>query len=310
MTTLNEAFQEFLYAVRADSLSPATIKQYKSIVSNYLQMVGDYSVDEIERRDMRSYIVEELQGRATRYVDAPQRPQTDGGLSRASVATHVTVLHRFWSWVASEYQIDNPMKGIRRPRRASPEPKAIEAQDFIRLFHAVSDTDAGIRDRALLCLLADTGARLGGVISLTVPDVSNQKQSARVIEKGLKSRLIFWTYYTQRMLDRWLAVRKSSNDSLWVSMNDGNPLTASGIYQLLKRLKKKAHVRGRVNPHSFRHAFARTYLENGGDLVTLARLMGHNDVNVTANYYAVFSKTELAELHGKHSPLLKLVEDL
>jgi integrase/recombinase XerD len=69
------------------------------------------------------------------------------------------------------------------------------------------------------------------------------------------------------------------------------------------RLKKKAGVAGRVNPHSFRHAFAREYLKNGGDVSILPTLMGHSDVNTTRDFYAVFKTDELADLHLKYSPI-------
>jgi site-specific recombinase XerD len=309
MTTLNQATKEFQLAMKADSLSPDTIKQYKSIVGNYISVVGgDTSITDIQRRDMRLYIVESLQGRDSRYVEGKQRPTISGGLSRDSVATHVTILHRFWAWAAEEYSLKNPMQGIKRPKRSTPQPKGIMQHDFVRLFDAVNDTPAGIRDRLALCMLADTGARLQGIISLKISDIESGERQAQVIEKGAKSRLIYWTAFTQRMAEKWIAIRQSPSNRLFISMNDSEPLTKSGVYQILKRLKKKSGVNGRVNPHSFRHNFARAYLQSGGDLVTLARLLGHSDVNVTAMFYAVFSKDELADMHDKHSPLAQMLE--
>ena len=58
-----------------------------------------------------------------------------------------------------------------------------------------------------------------------------------------------------------------------------------------------------MNPHSFRHAFAREYLLRGGDLASLSRLMGHASVEVTASFYAVFLVSELQEKHAKFSPI-------
>jgi len=75
----------------------------------------------------------------------------------------------------------------------------------------------------------------------------------------------------------------------------------------LKRLKEAAGVRGRVNPHAFRHGYAREYIRNGGDLATLSRLMGHSDSAVTSWYYAVFETRELASSHDKYSPIAGLV---
>jgi integrase/recombinase XerD len=74
------------------------------------------------------------------------------------------------------------------------------------------------------------------------------------------------------------------------------------------RLKRRAHVIGKANPHSFRHNFARMYLQSGGDVVTLANLMGHKDTDMLANFYAIFSPDELAEMQAAHSPLLAMLE--
>ena len=72
---------------------------------------------------------------------------------------------------------------------------------------------------------------------------------------------------------------------------------------MLKRRAKQAGVKGHVNPHSFRHAFARDYILSGGDLATLSQLMGHSSILVTKKYYARFNVKELQEKHARHSPV-------
>ena len=73
---------------------------------------------------------------------------------------------------------------------------------------------------------------------------------------------------------------------------------------MLRRRAKRAGVEGPFNPHSFRHAFARHFLMSGGDLGTLADLMGHSSVEVTKNSYAIFTERELKEKHRRHSPIV------
>lgn len=85
-------------------------------------------------------------------------------------------------------------------------------------------------------------------------------------------------------------------------------LDEDGLGEVLRRLKKVAGITGRVNPHSFRHAFAREWLRNGGDLSTLSSMLGHAIPAVTARFYAVFTDFELGEFHERFSPLHKLVK--
>lgn len=306
---VQQVIEEFLMAGRANGLRPATLKWYQSLLSGLAQHFAGRALASISTKDLRQYIIE-LEDRNERYIDAPQKPTQSGGLSKSSIAGHVTALHAFFSWAAAEYQQPNPMLNIKRRRPAAPQPKAITATDFVKLFQATSENEAGIRDRALLVFLADSGCRLGGIQSLTLENLNPVQRRAIVYEKGDRRRTVVFTTFTARLLAKWLGVRSSSSDAVFTSLADGKPLTVSGINQLLKRLKKRANVTGRVNPHSFRHNFARAYLENGGNIVSLARLLGHSDVNTTAAYYAVFTQDELAEMHSKYSPLNAVLDDL
>lgn len=304
---MQAAIADFLLACRADSLKPATIKWYTALLKPFERYCGHDLLAAVTARTMRAYIVS-LQSKKERYVNAPQAPVQPGGYSPNTLRDHITALHRFWSWCSAEYDLPNPMKNIKRPRLPAPEPKAIAGADFVRLFNATGDDTAGIRDRAILCFFADTGCRLGGLLSLTQERLFIQQRRAVVHEKGNTSRFVVFTYFTGQLLQRWLDVRVSSSPNVFTSMTTGDPLTQSGIHELLKRLKRRVGVRGRVNPHSFRHNFAREYLLNGGDLVSLSKLLGHANINITAQFYAVFSRDELDVLHGKFTPLRNFIE--
>ena len=302
--TVKAAIDEYLLACQADGLSAATLKWYRSILGMFENSFEDRALGEITPSDLRQYIVQ-LRSREDRYINAPQKPTQNGGLSEQSIAGYVTALHAFWGWVCTEYGIENPMRNIRRIKRQQPGPKAIDPGDFVLLFNSVRNT----RDRAILCFLADTGCRLGGLISLKLDDLDLIEQRATVTEKGGKRRTVVFTHYTREVLSAWLAERESSAPEVFVSFKTRRGLTGWGVSQLMKRLKKRAGVKGRVNPHSFRHQFARAYIENGGDIVTLAKLLGHSNINITTAYYAVWTEDELARLHEKYSPLRSFIID-
>ena len=83
-------------------------------------------------------------------------------------------------------------------------------------------------------------------------------------------------------------------------------LTTQGVREILRRLKGKVDVSGPINPHAWRHAFAREYLQNGGDLASLADYLGHSDVSVTHQAYAIFRTEELKAKHARLSPVAQL----
>lgn len=304
---LATAVDEYLLAAAADGLKQATLKWYASVFKELVRVLGGGDLATITPKQLREYIVG-LRQRTTRYVGATQKPEQEGGLSESSIVSHVTALHALFLWCSREYTMPNPMGNIRRPPRPVAIPKAIDRNTFITIFNGAGEGIEGIRNRAILALFADSGCRLGGLCTLMIPEIELENGKAYVTEKG-KHRAIQFTFFTAQLISQWLAVRPrtSSLHAFTSFKHEQGRLTESGVHQMLKRIKARTNVKGRVNPHSFRHNFAREYLKNGGDIVTLARLLGHSDINTTAAYYAVFSQNELKDMHGKYTPMNDLM---
>jgi site-specific recombinase XerD len=289
MPSVKQASEEFLRACEADGFSAATISWYRSLLSVFAEQHGHRLLATISTSDMRAYLISLKE----RYAS----PDT--------LSAHNRALHRFWSWCVEEYEVSNPMRSIRYPRKPEPKPKAIDADDVAAMFRSCGDDPAGVRNRALLAFLWDTGCRAGGLLGLKVEDVQLDQRRALVTEKGRRTRVIVFTSFTADLLTSWYAIGKPSE---WVfyNMDTQAQLTASGLRGILKRIAHRAHVTGRVNPHSFRHGFAREYLDAGGDMNTLSKLMGHRDVSTTLAHYIYFTAKEVALKHEQLSPVRKL----
>lgn len=81
-------------------------------------------------------------------------------------------------------------------------------------------------------------------------------------------------------------------------------MTPNGVEQLLVDIKNRAGITGvRVSAHTFRHTFARMYLEQGGGIYKLSRLMGHSSVEVTEEYLKDFKMRAARQEQGKFSPV-------
>lgn len=300
MKTLSEAIQTFLLDQQAGLNSSKTVKWYTSLLTAFDDYMGEKLLTQITTDDLRLYTVH-LKGR---------------DLTDNSVIGHVTALRAFWTWAAREYDIANPARNLKKPRRPIPQPRAITPEDFGRLWQAtfdvVGEEIAGIRDRCMLALLGDTGIRLGGLISLTVPNLLIDESCLIVTEKGNRPRKVFYSRFTGHHLKAWLEVRhdlKPTHVHLLTSMRYSGPLTDSGVSQALKRLAIRGDVKGKCNPHSFRHGLAREWLKNGGDAIRLSQQMGAK-VDTIAQYYALFFNDERAAAHEEHSPLKSYFDTL
>lgn len=313
MTTLAEAYDEFMTDCKANGLAVATMRWYGWSLAPMLDQIGRKTlIGNVTRSDVRQYVAS-IRERKTRFRKHHNRPEIAGGLSAASISAYIVATIRFWQFAAAEYRIDNPAAGIKKPKLRNKTPRAIEAADFVKLFEYTENSVSPARDRLLLAFLADTGCRRGSLPNIRIRDLDLERRCCYVSEKSGKSRWVYWTHYTNQLIYRWLRIHPQPGASgyLFCAVGDGRigaQMTASGIYQILKRLKAGAKVKGRANPHSFRHNFARMYLQSGGDAITLAKFLGHSDPRTTADHYAIFSPGELSALHDQHSPLLRMLD--
>lgn len=308
---LSQAIDMLCHATLAEGRSARTATGYKGTLGYLLTFLGDVDAESVTIGDLRRYAAE-LRGRMTRYGNNPYAQTQAGGLSAFTVASYLRSVKRLFSWLHQEELLPaNPAQRLRIQTPQRREPKAIDLADFHRLLMSTQgDTPDAIRDRALLLLLADTGARAGGICHLKINDFDAARLTLRLIEKGERQRVVPLSEATVLALTAWLSVRPAvDNDWVFVTMgprNRGTRLTEEALKEVLRRLKLQSGVTGRVNPHAFRHGFAREWIRNGGDLATLARVLGHSDPAVTARYYSVFSDQELTEFHRRFSPVANM----
>jgi len=280
---LKEVVETFI-ALQEGHLSERTVVWYRFYLRPLVEHLGGREIASLRPPDIHEY-----------YRLLRQRAEQNSDYSLFNFAR---AARRFFRWAREEEYIErNLARRLPLPRVPKPDPKGISDDDLRILLKAAQDNP---RDYAILLFLADTGARLGGVASLTLDRLEIERRRAIVLEKGKggkKARVVFFGQTTADALRKWLDVRADTGDDRVFL------LSGDGIYQILKRLARRTGIKGRWNPHSFRHAFARRLLSNGASLGVVSHLMGHSTVNVTVDYYARFAYDELQEFHDKYSTL-------
>lgn len=286
---LRETVEEFL-AAQAGEVSDSTLLWY----SNRLRDFAAFAGDDLPLKDAVSVIRAYKAGLKKRMT-----PSSVHGYQRA--------VRRLFSWMVEEGTIQcNIARNVPLIRLPEQPPHAILEDDLHRLLNQLPRESA--RDRAIVLFLADTGCRVGGLCSLTFASLDLPNRCALVVEKGRKSRRVYFNDVTAAALSLYLTARpRSDYDAVFIAERGGQPLGTDGVRLMLRRMAKRAGVKGRHNPHSFRHAFARSFLWNGGNLATLGRLMGHAPgSSVTARSYAIFDDRELQEFHGRFGTLARM----
>jgi integrase/recombinase XerD len=309
---LDEAIDALITATRANGRSAGTVKAYREMLGYLLDFLGNVPVESITVQDLRRY-VSHLMDQDTLYEHHPKCEPQAGKLSPFTIAGRERAVKRLFNWlVEEEILTDSPARRIKvlKPKRLTQ--KAISHNDLVALLRTTEgDALLDSRDRGVILFLADTGCRVGGLCGVTLPDVDLEKRLVTVTEKGEKTRVLPFSPITAEALRAWLAVRPAtSTTALFLSLGilgtRLTPMTTRGVSQMLARRAQRAGIEGPVNPHSFRHGFARDFLMDGGDLGTLADLMGHSTVLVTKEFYGVFIVQELQQKHAQHSPIMQL----
>lgn len=283
--TLEEALNEFIDAITGECRLK-TINWYETMLTpmvNFLQP-------------------------ETKMFDITAQMLRQWRLSLSQKGTNIHTLHgylraarRFFNWLYQEQMVtENPMNRIRLPKLPDQPPKAINELDLKTLIEVAAKNNP--RDLAIILFLADTGCRISGVAQLRIENVifDERRGKAVVTEKGSKNRLVFFGFATQNAIKALLNGRKEGH--IFLSAQ-GKPLTAWGIYLVLKRLAEQGNITGRWNPHAFRHRYARHLLQNGATLDQVSDMMGHSSVLVTQQFYARWLPDELQKVHEKSSPV-------
>ncbi len=296
MISIEFALATFIVAGRAEGLSKRTLAWYEMIVRDtFASDLGEDVTAAVTLPVLRSFLAD-LRGRKSK-----KRPDRD--ISPATVRTYARGLKRFCGWLHQEgYLSVNPAARLRLPKAAKRIPKGVCLADIRRMV-AVAD----VRERALIYFLIDTGCRAGEVCGLLLSQVDLAAGTAVVVGKGDKERTVYLVGPTLIALRAWLVARSESKAAGHVFHGIRGPLLPVGLYQVLKRVAARAGVAERWNTHAFRHAYAREHLLNGGDLASLADLLGHEDVQTT-KIYSTFTGAELQRQHARCSPAAHLEE--
>lgn len=192
----------------------------------------------------------------------------------------------------------NPTLDLQPPpqRRATPLRKPIQASVMKTLLATPSqETAKGLRDRALLILLALYGLPVIEAHRLNVTDVDLRTARLRVVGRGGKARVIELAPGTTRVLEQWLTTRAvlgTRTPALFVSLHwtsgPGEPherLSVRGIRSVVDAALAKANAKrpGR-SCHSLRRSCAALAVEAGADPAVVARSLGRATVASIQDY--------------------------
>jgi integrase/recombinase XerD len=313
--SIADLVSEYLEAVKAGRHTTGKRKQKiprAATVAMYTSVLRDVFLKWTIRVKLTdpSEITDKVLDRFREYL-AAKRDKKGKPLSGTTIQSYARDVSSFLRWAHKRGATADVRMVVQDP--GEPEFDLLTQGEVRKLI----ETAGPLRDKIIVRLLAETGCRLGELLALTVSDIHREDGFHYVAfvdrehsTRRLKTKDSARTAAIQRDLFKDLreyvnARPGSHEDDAFVFMserrsrkNGYEPLSASGIQQMLKHLGEDAQIRpdkdgrSRVHAHAFRHLFATEYLRGDdkpggvrGDPVTLAKILGHRSLAMIQRTY-------------------------
>jgi integrase/recombinase XerD len=218
---------------------------------------------------------------------------------------HLAALRKFFDRLVNRHAVYiNPAATVRAERYSmvegkTPEIQRKQAETLIRSIETtyVDESEIkpdliGLRDQAILAVLAYTAARVGAVAKLTFKSLRHDgtQYALRFLEKGGKSREIPVRADLQKIILAYVQAARVTDGPLFrtaagkTGTLTSNAMSGIDICRMMKRRLKTAGLPGEFSPHSFRVTTVTDLLEQNTPLEDVQHLAGHADPRTTRLY--------------------------
>ncbi len=289
---------EFLdYLIYQRHYSSYTRNSYENDLNDYFSYLEKEELDykKIEYSDVRFYLM---------YLKKKcEKP--------SSINRKLSSIRSFYKYLLNKGYIHvNVFSHVHGLKREKMLPRYFEYHELEELF-LVPDTSTslGQRDLLILELLYATGVRVGELVSIKLSDIHLSDRTILILGKGNKERIVEFGEYAQDILEIYLKDGREKLNikaSPYLFLNhQGGVLTERGVRYILDRVIKKTTLSKNISPHMLRHSFATHLLNEGCDLLSVQKLLGHESISSTQIYTHV-TTDRLKEVYYHSFPRAKM----
>ena len=292
LTTYFKDFENFLKLER--NLSVNTIKSYRSDLKKfefYLSKTSAKKLSFIGPEIVREFLYEQ-----SKRVSA----KTQGRI--------ISTLKTFFNFLVLEKLInDSPIENIDYPKIDSKIPLVLTTDEIDKLISCAFSKKFGLRNQTIIEIMYSCGLRVSEVTEMKISNIFFDESLIKILGKGNKERFIPLSGTAKKLLYNYieynrknLSQDKQSIDIVFLN-NRGKKLTRVMVYNIINDAALDAKINKKISPHTLRHSFATHLIENGASIISIQKMMGHENVVTTEKYLHV-NKKHLIETMIKFHP--------
>lgn len=298
---ISEALTDFLEHLEVEGgRSPKTIANYQLYLERFIDFAGDITVDKITSEVIRRYRL---------WLNRYKNETTNEELSLITQSYHLIALRGFLTYLSRRNITSLAADKIILPKTARKQVTFLQYDEVVRMINQIpTDTEAGLRDRAIVELLFSSGLRVSELVNLNRDHINLSRREFMVRGKGQKDRPVFISKNAAEHVSSYLDARTDSLPALFLSYSRRNAapnlsgdyrrLSARSIQRMISQYARLAGITKHVSPHTMRHSFATDLLMNGADLRSVQSLLGHSNISTTQVYTHVTDQ-HLKDIHER-----------
>lgn len=286
--------------------STRTSLNYERYLLRFYEVAGEISGknDNLKPGDITRELVRKFRLQLNRVQN-----ERGEGLKPITQAYHLIALRGFLKYLAQREIKSMDPSLIELPHVVRPQVTFLHFDEVEALLKEIdTETETGLRDRAIIELLFSGGLRVSELTKLNRDSINLQRREFLVRGKGSKDRPIFISPSAADWVEQYLNMRTDTLAPLFLSNSrrtqevdtsgDYRRLTPRSVERIVQKYAKLAGITKHVSPHTLRHSFATDLLMNGADLRSVQTMLGHADISTTQIYTHVTDQ-HLKEVHDR-----------
>ena len=265
---MQQYIDRFLEMISFRGLSDNTLASYKSYAKSYLSYVETHLnklPEDVSWEELRAYFS---------FI------QNTRNISDRTINAHISIIRFF-----TMYVLHKPWDRYQLPfRKFDTYMPAVPSQEETRHF---IDTLPNLKHKAIVALMYSAGLRVSEVCNLKYSDISRRDMKIYIAHS--KSRSDRFAYLSRNALDiltqYWYRYGQPREWLFPSTQNEGKkPIVPFTVNRIVNDHIDRLGWSQKLNCHSFRHGLGTHLYENGVDLLTIQRLLGHASINSTTIY--------------------------